>query len=47
MPAQKPQLPSAIWLIFLGLLVVTLFGVFGSGGGGSGTTVIPYSQFQQ
>jgi cell division protease FtsH len=45
-PAQKPRLPSAIWLIFLGLLVVTLFGLFRSGGGG-GTAVIPYSQFQQ
>ena len=50
MPAPKPQFPSAIWLIFLGLLVVTVFGWFGSGGGGGGgggTTVIPYSEFQQ
>jgi cell division protease FtsH len=45
-PAQKPQLPSAIWLIFLGLLVVTLFGLFGSGAGGA-ADVIPYSQFKQ
>jgi cell division protease FtsH len=45
-PAQKPRLPSAIWLIFLGLLVVTLFGLFGTGGGG-GAGVIPYSQFKQ
>jgi len=43
-PTPKPQLPSTIWLIFLGLLVVTLFGLFGSGGG---SDVIPYSQFQQ
>ena len=51
MPPPKPQLPSAIWLIFLGLMVVTLLGVFGygggGGGGGGGTDVIPYSQFQQ
>jgi len=50
-PPPKPQLPSAIWLIFLGLMVVTLLGVFGygggGGGGGGGTDVIPYSQFQQ
>jgi cell division protease FtsH len=46
-PKPKPRLPSAIWLIFLGLLVVTLFGLFGSGGGSGGTAVIPYSQFQQ
>jgi cell division protease FtsH len=48
-PAQKPQLPSAIWLIFLGLLLVTVFGLFGTGGGsgGDGGDVIPYSQFQQ
>ena len=49
MPPPKPQFPSAIWLIFLGLLVVTVLGLFGSGGGsgGGGTSVIPYSQFQQ
>jgi cell division protease FtsH len=48
-PPPKPQFPSAIWLIFLGLLVVTVLGLFGSGGGsgGGGTSVIPYSQFQQ
>ena len=46
MPVQKPRLPSAIWLIFLGLLVVTLFGLFGSGGS-AGTDAIPYSQFQK
>jgi cell division protease FtsH len=47
-PAPKPQLPSAIWLIFLGLLVATLFGLFGSSGSGDGgSDVIPYSQFQQ
>jgi len=49
-PAPKPQqpFPSFIWLIFLGLLVVSLFGVFsGAGGGGAGAEVIPYSQFQQ
>jgi cell division protease FtsH len=45
-PVQKPRLPSAIWLIFLGLLVVTLFGLFGSGGS-AGTDAIPYSQFQK
>ncbi len=49
MPPPKPQFPAAIWLIFLGLLVVTVLGLFGSGGGGGGggTSVIPYSQFQQ
>ena len=47
MPVTKPQLPSTVWLIFLGLLVVTALGLFGSGGGGTGTDAIPYSQFQQ
>ena len=47
MPAPKPQFPSFIWLIFLGLLAVTLFGVFRSGGAAGGTDAIPYSQFQQ
>ena len=46
MPVQKPKLPPSIWLIFIGLLVVTLLGLFGGTSGG-GTDVIPYSQFQQ
>ena len=29
---QKPRVPSSIWLIFIGLAVVTLLGVFGGGG---------------
>jgi cell division protease FtsH len=45
-PIQKPKLPSSIWLIFLGLVVITLLGVFGGGSGG-GSDVIPYSQFEQ
>ncbi len=48
MPAPKPQLPSTLWLIFLGLLVVTGLGLLGNGAGsGGGSDVIPYSQFQQ
>ncbi|HEY1936056.1 MAG TPA: ATP-dependent zinc metalloprotease FtsH [Acetobacteraceae bacterium] len=31
----------------MGLVVITLLGVFGNRGGGSGSDVIPYSQFQQ
>jgi len=45
-PTQKPRLPSGVWLIFIGLAVVTLLGVFGGRGGG-GSAAIPYSQFQQ
>ena len=50
MPAQlpkKPQLPSFIWLIFMGLLVVSVWGLFSAGNEGGGSAVIPYSQFQQ
>jgi cell division protease FtsH len=37
-----------LWLIFLGLLVVTGLGLLGNGAGsGGGSDVIPYSQFQQ
>jgi cell division protease FtsH len=46
-PAPKPQFPSLVWLIFLGLLVVSVFSLFGPGSGGSSSAVIPYSQFQQ
>jgi cell division protease FtsH len=47
-PTPKPRLPPSVWLIFIGLAVVTLLGVFGSsGGGGAGSAEIPYSQFQQ
>jgi cell division protease FtsH len=47
-PTQKPRLPPGLWLIFIGLAVVTLLGVFGDrGGGGAGSAAIPYSQFQQ
>jgi cell division protease FtsH len=44
--APKFQLPSALWLIFLGLLVATGLGLLGNGAGG-GSALIPYSQFQQ
>ena len=47
MAAPKPKLSSSIWLISLGLVVISALGLFGGGGGGSGTDVIPYSQFQQ
>jgi cell division protease FtsH len=45
--APKPNLSSSIWLIVAGLVVISALGLFGGGGGGSGTDVIPYSQFQQ
>ena len=45
MPPPKQQFPSSIWLVVVGLLVVTALGLFSNGGGGS--DVIPYSQFQQ
>jgi len=45
-PVTNPRLPSTTWLIFIGLLAVTMFGLFGNGGG-TGTDLIPYSQFQQ
>ena len=47
MAAPKPNLSSSIWLIVAGLVVISALGLFGGGGGGSGTDVIPYSQFQQ
>ncbi len=48
MPTQKPRLPPSVWLIFIGLAVVTMLGVFGNrGGADAGSTAIPYSQFQQ
>ena len=46
MPAPKPQLSSSVWLIVLGLLVVSVLGML-SNAGNSGPDVIPYSQFQQ
>jgi len=46
-PKPKPQFPSFIWLIFLGLAAASLFGVFSGGGSGGSSAVIPYSQFQQ
>lgn len=46
LPTQEPRLPPAVWLIFIGLAVVILLGVFGSQGG-AGSAEIPYSQFQQ
>ncbi|MBN8905578.1 MAG: ATP-dependent metallopeptidase FtsH/Yme1/Tma family protein, partial [Rhodospirillales bacterium] len=45
MPAPRTKLPSSIWLIFLGLLLVTALGLFGGGSNG-GVSAIPYSQFQ-
>jgi len=45
LPAPRTKLPSFIWLIFLGLFLVTALGLFGGGSGG-GVTAIPYSQFQ-
>ncbi|HUB12611.1 MAG TPA: ATP-dependent zinc metalloprotease FtsH [Acetobacteraceae bacterium] len=49
MPAPKQQpFPAFVWLIFLGLLALSLFGLFSGGGGtAGGSSVIPYSQFQQ
>ena len=49
MPAQKnPQFSSLIWLVFLGLLVVSAWGLFsGNDNSGGGTAVIPYSKFQE
>ncbi len=47
MAAPKPNFSSSIWLIVAGLVVISALGLFGGGGGGSGTDVIPYSQFQQ
>ncbi len=47
MAAPKPNFSSSIWLIVAGLLVITALGLFGGGGSGGGTDVIPYSQFQQ
>ena len=48
MPAKKPQLPSMIWLVFLGLLVVSAWGLFsGANQEGGGSAQIPYSQFQK
>jgi cell division protease FtsH len=46
-PAPKPNFPSSIWLVVAGLVVITALGLFSNGGGGGGTDVIPYSQFQQ
>jgi cell division protease FtsH len=45
-PAPKPNLSSSIWLIVAGLVVIAALGLFSNGGGG-GSDVIPYSQFQQ
>ncbi len=47
MPPPKQQLPSFIWLIVAGLIVVTALGLFSNDGGSGGSDVIPYSQFQQ
>ena len=47
MAAPKSQFTSSIWLIVIGLLVVTALGLFSNGGGTGGPAVIPYSQFQQ
>ena len=46
MPAPKANFSSSIWLIIAGLAVITAFGLFSNGGGG-GSDVIPYSQFQR
>ncbi len=46
MPAPKANLSSSIWLIIAGLVVITALGLFSNGGGG-GSDVIPYSQFQR
>jgi cell division protease FtsH len=47
-PAPKPNFSSSIWLIVAGLVVITVLGLFSNGGGsGGGSSVIPYSQFQQ
>jgi cell division protease FtsH len=46
-PPPKQQLPSFIWLIVAGLIVVTALGLFSNDGGSGGSDVIPYSQFQQ
>jgi cell division protease FtsH len=45
-PAPRPDFSSSIWLIVAGLLVIAALGLF-SNGGGEGSSVIPYSQFQQ
>jgi cell division protease FtsH len=45
-PAPKLNLSSSIWLIVAGLVVIAALGLFSNGGGG-GSDVIPYSQFQQ
>jgi cell division protease FtsH len=42
---KKPQLPSSIWLIFLGLFAVAALGLFS--GEHSGNGAIPYSEFQR
>ena len=47
MALPKFQLPPTIWLVFLGLLMVTGLGLLGNGAGGGGSDTIPYSQFQQ
>ncbi|HUN41280.1 MAG TPA: ATP-dependent zinc metalloprotease FtsH [Acetobacteraceae bacterium] len=47
-PKQQQQFPSFVWLILLGLIVASLFGMFAGGGGSAGgSEEIPYSQFQQ
>jgi len=46
-PPPRQQFPSFIWLVVVGLVVVTALGLFSNGGGTGGSEVIPYSQFQQ
>ncbi|MGE4047889.1 MAG: ATP-dependent zinc metalloprotease FtsH [Acetobacteraceae bacterium] len=43
MPAQKPELPSSLWLVALAVAVLVFVAVLGNTGGGAG--VIPYSRF--
>jgi cell division protease FtsH len=45
-PPPKQQLPSFIWLIVVGLVVVTALGLLSNDNAG-GADVIPYSQFEQ
>ncbi len=48
MPPPKQQFSASIWFVIVGLLAVTVLGLFANGGGaGGGSEVIPYSQFQQ
>src|SRR5262249_46103890 len=41
-------MPSSIWLIVAGLVVITALGLFSNGGNApGGSDVIPYTEFQQ